>query len=465
MKSTLTEQQLNLLNELYSRGSYLPFRDTVREKTLSSEQTRCVAHALIAKSALFNVDTGLGKTIMATSIINILKVVDPTLKWIFICPCNNLRSTYRKLSDGLFNSSVEYCDATEDRMQSIFFSRRASTADIMVLSYEASITPLAEDFLFRNRNIFRGIFIDEAHYISNMTSHTSQLLNSIVDNCEYRFALTATPLRIKIDQEVNIVHMLDRKMFGDVEKETFLNYFRIWEDRQVVGYKNLETLKNILAPRVIFLSRKELGLKGNYRPVPHLVNVRGDYSNLPTALRYSAIRKNENEACYEKITAVVLDYIRQGKIGVVYANRNIIKKKLKTILEEAGVRVAILDGKNTNTQLKKDRVNESFLAGNLDVVITNITVGRDLPANYVLFFELTFDYSQMIGRCERGLKGNDMDIVFILLKEKSDMEFFYHNVYKRGILSEKLCGKDVGELRPILNEIEKFIGSSVEDLQ
>ena len=120
-----------------------------------------------------------------------------------------------------------------------------------------------------------------------------------------------------------------------------------------------------------------------------------------------------------------------------------------------------------NTQQQKEKVHKQFLNNEFDVLITNITTGKDLPCDYVIFYELTFDYKQMIGRGERGLDGVDLDVLFIITDSVYEMRFFYANVYQRGILLEKLCGKDLPELHGAVEQLEHKLeekGISIKDL-
>ena len=127
-----------------------------------------------------------------------------------------------------------------------------------------------------------------------------------------------------------------------------------------------------------------------------------------------------------------------------------------------------MDGTHTATQKAKGAVHQQFLNKELDVLITNVTTGKDLPCDYIIFYELTFDYKQMLGRGERGLEGVALDVRFILTDTLAEMQFFYLNVYQRGLLLEKLCDKDLPELHGAMKQLEaKLIerGVNLDDLR
>lgn len=457
MQVTLNGLQLDLLQELYHREGLMSLSHCVKGQVLAPFQTRGVAHGLITKGCVFNVDTGLGKTSIAAGLINCVQAVKPGLKWVYVCQCSNLSTTARKLESYLFRSDVIYCDSTEDKVLVNFCTLRAANADVLILSYEAISKPAVESFLFRNRDKLKGVILDESQMLSNLTSHTSRLLAAIMNTAEYRFCLSATPLRINIDQVINQVYMVDHAMFSDESLKTFSNNYKVWEDGQVVGYRNLEELAFLLLPRMYSVSRSDLGLRGNYVPRPFLCK-----SNLPqdadidTVLEYKCLSTSET---MKKVLELLHIYKASGKRGLIYANRNTLKRALLQTLSSEGFSTAILDGTVTSTQSKKDAVHQAYLAGEYDVLISNITTGKDMPSDFIIFYELTFDYKQFIGRGERGLVGVDLNIDFVMTDSVYEPEFFYRNVYQRGLLLEQLCGKDLPELHQAVEQIQALLSS------
>lgn len=464
MQLTLTDRQIELLAYLQETKSVDSLRQAVKGVELARFQTHAIAFGIITEACVFSLDTGLGKTLVAAGLMNILKLMKPNLRWIFICQCSNLSTTSKKLQAALYNMNVVYCDSTESRILDTFFTRNAANADVIVLSYEAITCPPVENFLFKNRHVFKGIFLDESQLVSNLTSHTSRLISAIIDSCTFKFALTATPLRINPDQVVNQVYMIDRAMFSGESMETFMNHFRVWDDARVVGYRDLDKLQQLLSVRVFNYTRASLGAKGNYRPIVELVDTHEMYNRIPKIDQLRVIKADKHGPAMQRLAEIILDYKRQGKRGLIYANRNVVKTAIAESLEVLGIKTDILDGRNTNTQQKKDKVHQAFLNGEYDVLITNITTGKDLPCDYIIFYEQTFDYKQMIGRGERGLSGRDMDIVFILCSDTYELQFFYSNVYQRGMMLEELCGKDLSELSQVVKQIEDELGPEFLEL-
>lgn len=458
LNHTLTEEQRLLLAELFERGSLNSLKHCVNNvDELDYFQTVAIGYAVIAEACLLNLDTGLGKTLIGAGIMNVVSTLQPRLRWVYLCQCSNLKTTADKLQKHLFKTNVIYSDSTENSVLENFCTSNADSADIMILSYEAITQPAVESFLFNNRNLFQGIILDESQMLSNLTSYTSRLISAIINTAKYKILLTATPLRISVEQVINQLYMLDRKLFDGVTLSSFLNQYRIWENKEVIGYKNLDHLEFQLMDRMLSLSRTDLNARGDYTPYMHLCS--SSLNNDAKIVDVVEYKCNKFSSTMQGLINLINSYRKAGKHGLIYANRNVIKNALHKVLTEEGIRTDILDGTHTTTQKKKDSVHQLFLNKELDVLITNITTGKDLPCDYIVFYELTFDYKQMIGRGERGITGVDLDVHFILTDSVYEMRFFYTNVYQRGVLLEQLCGKDLPELHGALNQLENKLQS------
>lgn len=460
---TLTDEQREQLIALFERGSMQSLSHCVKEvDSLAGFQTLAIAYSIITKQCLLNIDTGLGKTLIAAGIINVLRAKKPTLKWIYLCQCSNLKTTATKLQKHLFSSNVVYCDSTESRIVNTFFTRKAINADVIVLSYEAITQSAVEGFLFKNREVYQGIILDESQMLSNLTSHTSRLISAIMHSCCYRYMLSATPLRISAEQAVNQIYMLDPDMFSQVTMSTFMNQFRVWNDGEVIGYKNLEELQYLLMTRMLSFSRSELGIRGNYTPIMELCTC-----GLPEDAKTPEVIDYKEEPYGNTMLQLIADakaYKEQGKHGLIYVNRNRLKSAVKKALLDNGITCDIMDGTHTSTQKAKDIAHQKFLNREVDILITNVTTGKDLPCDFIIFYELTFDYKQMLGRGERGLSGAALDVRFILTDTLAEMQFFYLNVYQRGVLLEKLCNKDLPELHGAMQQLEQKLYEKGVDL-
>lgn len=474
LKNTVTQEQQQLVEELNNRGGFQPLEGAVKGVKLSWFQTLALAFALIVKRCIISLDTGLGKTLVATGIINCVnlgfnsyikcgeryrpvKDNDDKFKWIVVVENSNLETTARKIQNGLYGLKVAYTSGQTDEILRNFFHGNGGDADVAVVSYQGLCNKYMNEFLYENKDVYRGMIVDESHTIGNGDSVTALTVSSIMNYMEFAFMLTATPLRINPDQIVNQIYMLDREMFSEVSLSTYKNQFKVKKQGKVVAFRNLDYLKNDLWYRYIGFTRKELGLKGEYKTIPIICEPLEEYEDIPKMDTFKVIKGDMEGPAIEALESIVEEHTQQGHKGLIYINLTANKLAVQDYLEERGYRVGILDGTITPSQEAKNEVHQRFLDGDLDVLITNITTGKDLPCEYIVFYELTFDFKQFIGRGERGLQGNDMYLYFIIVAGTSEVMYFYENVFQRGLLLESISNKDVDELHAAYEQLKPYI--------
>lgn len=460
MIQTVTQEQMDLLEELADRGNCEYLKYAVKGVELDWFQNLVTAFALIVKKCIISLDTGLGKTLVATGLMNIISqglYRDEVFKWIFVVENTNLRTTAKKVERGLYGMKVAYCSGDSKEVLEKFFYGPGGEADVAVITYQGLCNEYLNDFLFENQELYRGMIVDESHTIGNGDSITALTVSSILATMEYGFMLTATPLRINPGQMINQVYMLDRKMFADMSLKRYKDHFLEKEDGKVIGFRNLDELRFDLWYRFVGFTRAELGLKGEYQTFPIICEPLEEYNDVSKMDAFRVIKGDMEGPAIQALAEVVGEHTSKGDKGIVYINLTDNKIAVQEYLEHLGYRVGILDGTFTPKQEDKDRVQEQFVSGELDVLITNITTGKDLPCQYIVFYELTFDVKQFIGRGERGLKGNDLCIYFIIVAMTSEVLYFYDNVYKRGLLLETLASKDVEELKEAYKQLEPYI--------
>lgn len=459
MNFTLTDEQVELVLALNKRQDCLGLKNVVRGVELERFQRVTVAFALIVKACLISLDTGLGKTLVATGIMNVVREQKPDKKWLVVVQNSNLSSTYRKIKAGLWNSRIVYSDADSGRVLKKFLSENMTQYDIFVLSYEAVCNPLMNDFLFEYKDQFAGIVIDECQMISNMTSLTSRMLEAVTNCLEYRFPLTATPIRVHPFQMVNIIKMIDPEMFEGMNMAQYRRSFEVKQDGKVVGFKGLERLKLDLAPRFIGRTRKEEGVKGDHTPVIIMCESKPEYKKVSKMNTFQVIKGDIDGPAMRAFRDYVLTKKAKGEKGIAYVNLTENKRRLLEYLGNFDIRVGIMDGSYTGTQAKKDIVHEKFINNEYDVLLTNITTGKDLQCSWIAFYELTFDFQQFVGRGERGLQRNDMELAFFLVRDTAEIAYFYDNVYTRGMFLEILSDKDLDDLKNAYAQIQKELAS------
>lgn len=456
----MTEQQRQLFIDLCCRGSLQSLRFSVRDKELAPFQTTCVAIGMIMEKLMISLDTGLGKTLVATALINIWRKKYPGIKWIYLCQHNNLKTTCDKINSGLYNATAIWTGADQTSVLRTFFKRDALSADVLVLPYNILENKAVNDFIFRNRTVYRGVCVDESQTVGNDDSYTFRMVSGLLNNARFAYMLTATPIRVDPEQICNQLAIMDRRRYGFMGGPAFISKYKVMLNGTLQGYQNLGDLEELIMFGCVSYTRDELCMKGNYKVKVLWRDPKPEYLKVSKMDAFSEILGDPDGPAIDELVNMCVNQASQGHRGLVYINRTVNKVLAKERLEAVGLRVDIMDGKFTGSQKKKDKVHQAYLNDELDVLITNISTGKDLPSDYICFYELTFDFKQMLGRGERGLKGKDMRIYFILIRNTQLIEYFYKNVYERGVFLEEILGKDIEELREAYAQVSAVAGDS-----
>lgn len=455
LKPTITVPQAYLVCDIEERGSCKSLKYAVKNKELADFQTTALAFATSIERCLISLDTGLGKTLVATGIINVLQEqYDGKFKWIIVVQNNNLLSTFKKIKDGIWNQKACVLDAVTASIEKLFARVDMLKYDIFIISYEAICNPIFNKFLYDNIEKFDGIIVDESHTIGNMASVGSKMVREVMQHMRFRYMLTATPMMVNPAQVINQIYMIDPDMFSDVDLKQYKRQFEVRENGRVTGFKDLDDLQEDIAWRYLGATRKDLGVKGNHTVRVIMPDPKPEYLELKKMDTFLGIKADYAGPAMQAFMQLVLDKKARGEIGVAYVNLNKTKVNVAKYFEEAGIRVGILDGMTTNTNEKKEKVHQAFLNGEYDILLTNITTGRDLQCNYLVFYELTYDFQQYLGRGERGLQGNDLDIIFFIVKDTEEVTYFHDNMLERAEMLELIGQKDVDTLKKAYEEMK-----------
>lgn len=448
----ITEQQYNRLSLLCQRGSMQSLRDIINVFQFDDFQTFSLAAAFILEKAVISLDTGLGKTLVAGGLIN-LDISGQ--RWLFVSKNNNLVQTAQKLNSIVNRDRVvQYTSGNIKNMMALIDNCQQNA--VIVVTYETLNNLNFLNYLFNIRKTFSGIVIDESHNIGNKGSNRSEMLKHMLLNCfRYQYMLTATPLSINPFQICNQINMIDQELVPDPEQLAMQH--TCYENGIVTGYHHLDDLHERISTRYISFTRAELGMKGNYKLKLWLCGVPEEFEVPKNTDELKAVKSYPNNDCVDRVLALVSKYQREGKRGLIYANLTLYKDMLKERLREI-CSVEILDGRVVGAADKRV-IQQKFNDGQYSVLISNLEEGQDLPCDYIIFYELSVKYKQFIGRGERGLTGQDLDIHFVLVDRSYEIEFFYRNIYKRSLLLEMVCRKDVSEIK----EIERQLKASLSE--
>lgn len=442
-----TEKEYYDFFELYNSESYDIFSHAVLGTVLKPFQTKAIALGLYLKRLLISLDTGLGKTYCGAGLINMCVEKG---KWIYVCPSVSINQMHTTLESLLFAKTV--ISSKADRYSVITTLPQMFSADVIILSYEAICNPAINDYIFKMRNDMTGIILDESHTIANAGSYVNNIIESMLSNCfEYRYFLTATPLRVNAFQIINQIHMLDKELIPDPQQLT--NSYSIYQDGVLVGYHDLDELSLILSSCYYSYTRADYSDLSGYDVYPIICQgpSNKDLNDV------NVLKKIKSSIIYEpmqRLRKQVLDLVAKGKRGLIYANLSIYKDAIKSMLSPE-IKIDIIDG-TTNQKNLTTHIQEEFNKGNLDVVIFNIA-SLNLSCDFIIIYEQSFDLKQLMGRGIRGFEEKILPVYFYIIDQSYDIKYFYNNVYSRLVLLEELAGKDIKEIKVLKDRIERNI--------
>jgi len=207
-------------------------------------------HLAFGRRAMLADDMGLGKTVQAIAAAVLLKEMRDIQKAVIICPASLKHQWAREIRR--FTSlpvTVVEGNLLERR------KRYREPGFFKIINYELvrhdfdELAKLRPDLLI----------LDEAQRIKNWRAKTAQMVKALPGR--YAFVLTGTPLENRIDELYSIFQFLDPRILGPLWR--FNDQFYDLEKRpngsyKVLGYKNLDQLRALIAPYVLRRTRDEV---------------------------------------------------------------------------------------------------------------------------------------------------------------------------------------------------------------
>lgn len=207
-------------------------------------------HLTFGRRAMLADDMGLGKTVQAIAASALLRELRGIHSALVICPASLKHQWAREIRRFTSLSVVVVQGNLEERRQLY-----RESAFFKVINYEIVRRDLEE--LERMRPDL--IILDEAQRIKNWRTKTAGAVKSL--GSRYAFVLTGTPLENRLDELYSIFQFLDPRVLGPLWH--FNDRFFELERRpsgayKVLGYKNLDELRAIIAPHILRRTRDEV---------------------------------------------------------------------------------------------------------------------------------------------------------------------------------------------------------------
>jgi hypothetical protein len=213
-------------------------------------QEQGAMHLAFGRRAMLADDMGLGKTVQAIAASALLKEMRDIERALIICPAS-LKHQWAREIRRFTSLSVTVVEGNLSARRDIY----RDSSFFKIINYELVRHDL-DDLLKLHPDL---IILDEAQRIKNWRAKTAQMVKSLPSR--YAFVLTGTPLENRIDELYSIFQFLDPRILGPLWH--FNDRFYELEKREngtykVLGYKNIDQLRTLIAPYVLRRTRDEV---------------------------------------------------------------------------------------------------------------------------------------------------------------------------------------------------------------
>ncbi len=186
-------------------------------------------------------DMGLGKTIMALAAVELLARERGIGRVLVVAP-SSVKYQWETEIQKFTGRAVQVIEGSPTDRTDLY----AEPTFYRLVNYEQVVRDLAAINAWKPD----VVVLDEAQRIKNWESKTSKAVKKLASR--YAMVLTGTPLENKLEELYSIVQFIDERRFGPAFQ--FLQDHRVLDERgNLVGYRNLDTIRQRLEP--IFLRR------------------------------------------------------------------------------------------------------------------------------------------------------------------------------------------------------------------
>ena len=240
------ERLSRLAGQIRKNPASHPLRKTLLKAELLPYQLDGIAFAVGAGRVILADDMGLGKTIQGIGAAELLARESGISKVLIVCP-TSLKSQWR-------SEIHRFC---ERPCQLVLGSAKERVAQydndrfFTICNYEQVMRDATSIEQIR----WDLIILDEGQRIKNWEAKTTQMMKSL--RSRFALVLSGTPLENRLDDLFSVVEFVDDRRLGPSFR--FFNTHRIVDEKgKLLGYKNLDKLREKLSPILLRRTRGEV---------------------------------------------------------------------------------------------------------------------------------------------------------------------------------------------------------------
>lgn len=242
------QRMKEMVAEIRKAPAQHPLRKTLLHTELLPYQMDGIAFAAGAGRAVLADEMGLGKTIQGVGVAEFLARFAGVQKVLVVCPAS-LKSQWLAEIRRFCDRSVQIvAGKTAERT-----AHYATGAFFTIANYEQVL----RDYLDIERTSWDLIILDEAQRIKNWEAKTTGIIKTL--RSPFALVLTGTPLENRLDDLYSVVEFIDDRRLGPAYR--FIHGHRVVDDHgKVLGYKNLDALRERLRPVLLRRTRQSISL-------------------------------------------------------------------------------------------------------------------------------------------------------------------------------------------------------------
>jgi len=223
-----------------------PLRTELLKVPLLPYQLEGIAFAVGTGRAILADDMGLGKTIQGVGAAELLAREAGISKVLVVCPAS-LKSQWRSEIHRFCDRSVQLVTGGA--------AERARQYDndsfFTVCNYEQVL----RDILAIERARWDLVILDEGQRIKNWESKTARVIKGL--KSPFALVLSGTPLENRLDELYSVVQFVDQRLLPPAFR--FFHRHRVVDEKgKVLGYKNLDRLRDDLRPVLLRRTRESV---------------------------------------------------------------------------------------------------------------------------------------------------------------------------------------------------------------
>ncbi len=224
-----------------------PLRTSLLKCELLPYQLDGIAFAAGAGRAILADDMGLGKTIQGVGVAEFLARETGITRVLVVCPAS-LKSQWQLEIERFTDRPTQTVLGGAGSRAAQY---AADSAFFTICNYEQVVRDI--DSIETTR--WDMIILDEGQRIKNWEAKTSRTIKGL--KSRFALVLSGTPLENRLDELYSVVEFIDERRLGPAFQ--FFSTYRVVDEKgKILGYKNLDELRERLKPILLRRTRKSV---------------------------------------------------------------------------------------------------------------------------------------------------------------------------------------------------------------